>query len=190
MLFFLLLYGFTRLSQDEQQDIYGYFQASGRRSEEMRYRAGQVMREFSRQDTAAAMSSLAASLGDDASIEETDTEIRLTLNNPRLFELGSPRLSSRRDIEHLAYMLSQIDTPLIIEGHTDNIPIRGGHYSSNWELSAARSVSVIEELVNTYGFNSERFIAAGYGEFHPGFPNDTPENRARNRRIEVVVPKR
>ena len=74
-----------------------------------------------------------------------------------------------------------------IEGHTDNVPIRTARYASNWELSTARASAVVAFLVESEGFDPARLSAAGYGEFHPHVANDTPENRARNRRIDVVI---
>ena len=74
-----------------------------------------------------------------------------------------------------------------IEGHTDNVPIRTARYSSNWELSTARASAVVAYLVESSGFDPARLSAAGYGEFHPRVANDTPENRARNRRIDIVI---
>jgi chemotaxis protein MotB len=74
-----------------------------------------------------------------------------------------------------------------IEGHTDNVPIRTARYSSNWELSTARASAVVAYLVESSGIDPVRLSAAGYGEFHPRVANDTPENRARNRRIDIVI---
>jgi chemotaxis protein MotB len=74
-----------------------------------------------------------------------------------------------------------------IEGHTDDVPIRTARFASNWELSTARASAVVAYLVEQSGFDPMRLSAAGYGEFHPRVPNDTPENRARNRRIDVVI---
>jgi chemotaxis protein MotB len=74
-----------------------------------------------------------------------------------------------------------------IEGHTDDRPIRTSRFESNWELSTARASAVVEFLVTSAQITPERLSAAGYGEFHPRVANDTPENRARNRRIDIVI---
>lgn len=76
---------------------------------------------------------------------------------------------------------------VIVEGHTDNIPIHGSKFASNWELSTARATEVVRTLVDRYKFHPEQLAAIGYGEFHPIAPNDGPENRARNRRIVFFV---
>jgi chemotaxis protein MotB len=75
---------------------------------------------------------------------------------------------------------------LTVEGHTDDRPVRG-RYRSNWELSTARATAVIARLVELHGFAPARLTAAGYGEWRPVAGNDTPEGRAKNRRVEVRV---
>ena len=74
-----------------------------------------------------------------------------------------------------------------IEGHTDNVPIQKSNWKSNWELSTARSLSVLHFLANEQGIAPERLSAIGYGEYRPVAPNDTEEGRARNRRIEIII---
>jgi len=74
-----------------------------------------------------------------------------------------------------------------IEGHTDNRPIRHSGWKSNWELSTARSLSVLHYLVEEKGISPERISAIGYGEFRPVSPNDTREGRQLNRRVEIVI---
>jgi chemotaxis protein MotB len=74
-----------------------------------------------------------------------------------------------------------------VEGHTDDVPISTGRYQSNWELSTARASAVVVFLVSATALAPERLSAAGYGQFHPRVPNDTPERRVRNRRVDLVV---
>jgi len=73
-----------------------------------------------------------------------------------------------------------------VEGHTDNLPIHTERFHSNWELSAARAISVIKYL-HQNGIPQERLSALGYGEYRPVAPNDTPEHRSLNRRIEILI---
>ncbi len=75
---------------------------------------------------------------------------------------------------------------LRIEGHTDNSPIRTSRYPSNWELSTSRAVNVVRYLLDKRVIAADRLLAAGFGEYKPIFPNDTLENRARNRRVELL----
>lgn len=76
---------------------------------------------------------------------------------------------------------------VIIEGHTDNQPISNAYFDSNWELSTSRATSVARLLIDKYGLPPNRLGAVGYGEFRPVVPNDTPENRAKNRRVVLFV---
>jgi chemotaxis protein MotB len=75
----------------------------------------------------------------------------------------------------------------MIEGHTDNIPIRTKRFRDNWQLSTERALSVLDFLLKNKGLNASRFGAAGYGEFNPIVPNDTPDNRSLNRRVDIVL---
>ncbi|HSH70991.1 MAG TPA: OmpA family protein, partial [Deferrisomatales bacterium] len=82
------------------------------------------------------------------------------------------------------------DRGTLVEGHTDDVPIRGvlaQRFPTNWELSAARALSVVRFLQEVGGVDPARLAAAGYGEYRPAVPNDSAENRARNRRIELKL---
>jgi flagellar motor protein MotB len=76
---------------------------------------------------------------------------------------------------------------IIVEGHTDNQRIHNEYFDSNWELSTARATSVARLLVDKFALPPLRMGAIGYGEYRPVVPNDTPENRAKNRRVVFFV---
>jgi chemotaxis protein MotB len=76
---------------------------------------------------------------------------------------------------------------LRIEGHSDNQPIHNARSDSNWELSTARAADLVKLLITQYHFDPYRLSASGYAEFRPVSPNNTPEGRARNRRVDVVI---
>ena len=90
-------------------------------------------------------------------------------------------------IERVGDTLRAVPNAIRIEGHTDTVPIRTAKYGSNWELSTARASAVVAFLVEHVGIEAARLSAAGYGEFHPLNPNDTPAQRARNRRVDLVI---
>ena len=90
-------------------------------------------------------------------------------------------------IGRIAGTVSTLSNPIRIEGHTDDVPIRTARYGSNWELSTARASAVVAHLITKVGIAPGRLAAAGYGEFHPRVANDSPANRARNRRIDIVI---
>lgn len=106
-----------------------------------------------------------------------------------LFPSGSATLSKdgRAAIAEVAGLLSSMpDRKFQIEGHTDNVPTKGPAYKSNWELASARALTVLKAMVDA-GMPQERISAASFGDTKPARPNDTPENKAANRRIEIVV---
>ncbi|MBN1913294.1 MAG: OmpA family protein [Candidatus Omnitrophica bacterium] len=74
-----------------------------------------------------------------------------------------------------------------IEGHTDNVPIKHSGWKSNWELSTARSLSVLHYLADNKGISPERLSSIGYGEYHPVATNATSEGRKMNRRVEIII---
>jgi chemotaxis protein MotB len=76
-----------------------------------------------------------------------------------------------------------------IEGHTDNIPISNSQYSSNWELSTGRALSIVKFFLRNNYFSADQLQIMGYGEFKPLAPNDTKENREKNRRVEIKLSK-
>jgi len=106
-----------------------------------------------------------------------------------LFPSGSAELTSqaRRLIDEVAPVLRESGNHLRIEGHTDNLPIHTEKFPSNWELSAARATSVLQELLRTADISPDLLCAVAYGEYRPRVLNDTPENRQLNRRVDIVI---
>jgi chemotaxis protein MotB len=104
-----------------------------------------------------------------------------------LFASGSPELSDagREVIGALAPILSEFDNDILIEGHTDTVPLDQDGYT-NWNLSADRALSVLE-MLQTSDINPRRLSATGYGEFRPISDNSTEAGRAANRRVELVI---
>lgn len=116
---------------------------------------------------------------------------RMVINLPQdiLFASGRADLGSegRQTLAEVAKVLAEIeDRSFQVEGHTDNVPISTAQFPSNWELSAARALSVVKLLVSQ-GVPSENVSGAGYGEYHPVATNETAEGRRLNRRIEIVM---
>jgi chemotaxis protein MotB len=131
-----------------------------------------------------------AALGDrDVELVEDRRGLVVSLPESATFSTGSAALTDNAQVflAALATALRPTDMVLRIEGHTDDVPLSGGRFGTNWELSTARASAVVLFLIRDASFAPERLSAAGYGEFHPRVPNDTPEHRARNRRVDVVV---
>ena len=115
--------------------------------------------------------------------------LKIVLRNPVLFASGCAQLSPTmiRLLDTVSEVVKELPNDIVVEGHTDSISLRpGSQFDSNWELSAARALSVVEYFVSK-GVDPVKLSAIGYGEFRPLFPNDTPEHRAYNRRIEINV---
>ncbi len=126
---------------------------------------------------------------------------RFMFSSEVLFELGSADLATagREQIANVEAVLSdvserippEIDWILRVDGHTDNLPLSPtARFSDNWELSQARALSVVRFLTEELGFPPERLAATGFGEFRPVDPANTPQARARNRRIELKLTER
>ena len=188
MLFFLMLFAMTRMSSAERDNIVeGMQRASTNKS-------FQQERVFKKRREAMAIRILEDTimhgrLKNFANLEVDDFNIKLTMDLPLFFRTGSANLTEEAEeaLGSLIIPLAEFPNDIVIEGHTDNIPIReGARYPSNWELSVARAVSVIDFFTKE-GLKPHRLVAAGYGEYHPLYSNETREGRAKNRRIEITI---
>jgi len=122
----------------------------------------------------------------DVTIDER--AVRVRLRDDLMFPFAEAALSpsAAEPLAKLARVLDEMPNAVVVEGHTDDRPITGLAYKSNWELSVARAGSVIERLTSE-GVAPARLIASGYGEHRPLADNGTPDGRARNRRVEIVI---
>lgn len=120
---------------------------------------------------------------------ETSAGLIIRLPEKVLFKSGSANLEDdgKKAVGAIATILQKFPNLLRIEGYSDNTPIVHSAYRTNWELSSARALSVMREMVDTYTLPPTRFVIAGWGEQHPLTTNSTPEQRAENRRVEIVI---
>jgi chemotaxis protein MotB len=135
---------------------------------------------------------LAAEISDgEVAVRSSPEGLVISLREVGFFDSGSAEIkaSSAAAFAQLAEILRQNGSDIRIEGHTDNVPIHNSQFSSNWDLSTARATATIRLLIR-YKLKPERMAAAGYAEFHPIAGNDTPEGRANNRRVDIVVPRK
>jgi chemotaxis protein MotB len=121
--------------------------------------------------------------------EVTPEGIHIAMNDPVLFDLG------KAELKREAYPIMQAILKIIatqdpgeieVQGHTDDLPIHNLKYPSNWELSAARALSVVKYFAYKGGVEPRKLSAIGYGEYRPAFKN-TPEDRPKNRRVEIFL---
>lgn len=109
-----------------------------------------------------------------------------------LFEVGKADITpyGKEIIQKFVPIFKKLPNEIVVEGHTDNVPIHNPQFDSNWELSTARATNIVKFLVADTQFPPDRLSAVGYGEYKPVGPNDTPENRAKNRRVVFFIKKK
>lgn len=129
--------------------------------------------------------------GKGLTVEQRDGKVYVSLENKLLFASGSWTVGSngRTAVKQLGTVLGDNpDIAVLIEGHTDNVPYGGsGNLKGNWDLSAKRATAIVNILRENNSIDPKNLTAAGRGEFAPVAPNDTAENKAKNRRIEVIL---
>jgi chemotaxis protein MotB len=115
--------------------------------------------------------------------------IRITIQSPVLFDSGKADFKPEAlpILNELTKIIAESPNTVVVEGHTDNVPIHTAEFPSNWELSTARAIAVTKHLFRKGNLKPERFNVAGYGEYHPVATNDTPEGRQENRRVEILL---
>ena len=127
----------------------------------------------------------------DVSLTGTSTGLVISIRAPVLYDVGRAELKPeiRNVLLHLGEVLRLLPNQVVVQGHTDNVPIRNpnGEYASNWELSYQRAVEVVRFLIIDAFVLPTRLGAEGYGEYRPIASNDTPEGRAKNRRVELHI---
>lgn len=129
-------------------------------------------------------------LGDLAHVDMApDKSVRIVLANDLLFDPGRAALKSRarQSLRGIAVLLRRTPYMINVIGHTDDMPIHTKRYPSNWELSLARAGVVARYLIDDMGLPADRFYVTGYAANRPVLRNNSPANRAANRRVEIVI---
>ncbi|OGI11584.1 MAG: hypothetical protein A2Y40_05605, partial [Candidatus Margulisbacteria bacterium GWF2_35_9] len=118
--------------------------------------------------------------------------VEIQVNDNLMFDLGKADIKPEAYplLKRIGEILKKTDNDIVIEGHTDNVPIIKGPFASNWELSAARALEVNKYLIKNASINPKHISIAGYGEFKPKVNNDTAENRSKNRRVTIIIVKK
>jgi chemotaxis protein MotB len=115
--------------------------------------------------------------------------LKIIIRDLAFFESGSGTI--RPEARSLAVSLSELlaayPRKVTVSGHTDNVPIHNRNFDSNWELSTKRAVNFLQIILDNSKLDPANFSAAGYGEYQPVAPNDSAENRGKNRRVEVFI---
>lgn len=122
-------------------------------------------------------------------VEREGLDIIIRIDEQGSFPSGSAQISTsfRQLLGVLSTELTDIPGYIAVDGHTDNVPIRSQRFQSNWDLSAMRAATVTNVLLENPELASGRFIVLGHADTRPFVPNDTPEHRAKNRRVELSI---
>jgi len=128
-------------------------------------------------------------LESDVSVSIAERGVVISLTNTVVFEPGKADIKPdfRALLIQLGSTIKNVDNYIRIEGNTDNVPMSSEQFASNWELSVERATQVVRLLIAESGVNPQKISAIGYGEYRPKVPNDTPEHRAQNRRVDIVL---
>lgn len=144
----------------------------------------------------AGLESIADYINDLESLKGIDVRFRekdlvISLDGSALFKSGMAKIEPEAFpvLKKMFKIISMASCPVRVEGHTDNVPIFTEEFESNWELSTTRAVNVVKHFIEEGNVAPQQLSAVGYGESKPLVPNDTPEHRARNRRVEIVLEK-
>jgi chemotaxis protein MotB len=123
------------------------------------------------------------------SVFRDERGIVIRIMDRAFFDEGKAELkeTAKKALEKIVPIMVNSSRPIRIEGHTDNIPIKTNEFRSNWELSVRRATEVVKYLIEIHNFPPQRISASGYAEYQPVAANDTSENRALNRRIEIIL---
>lgn len=126
----------------------------------------------------------------DVDIQVLKGVVYISLNDNMLYKSGSYEISPKagETLSKIAKIITDYDDyEVLVEGNTDNVPISRTNIRNNWDLSALRASSVVQELQNKYGVNPSRLSAAGRGEYNTVADNNTAEGRAKNRRTQIII---
>ena len=127
---------------------------------------------------------------DELSVEVKNGKVYVSMSDKLLFKSGSSAVEDKgkEALKLLAGVLNKnADIDILVEGHTDNVPIKTTVYKDNWDLSVARATSIVRILNTDYKIAPTRMTASGRGEFFPKAGNDTADGRAKNRRTEIIL---
>jgi chemotaxis protein MotB len=116
-----------------------------------------------------------------------DGGVSIVLGESLLYKSGTADIVQENTLSLLCPTLRMNPGQIRVEGHTDAVPMTGGVFPSNWELSAQRAVNVVKYLVAECGMNPAVFAAAGYGDSKPVATNETPDGRTLNRRVNIIL---
>lgn len=127
---------------------------------------------------------------DELKVEMKNGKVYVSMSDKLLFKSGSDQVEPKgvEALQKLAGVINQnSNIDILVEGHTDSIPIKTAKFRDNWDLSTSRATNIVRMLVDNYGVDPKRLTSSGRAEFSPVASNSTPEGRAKNRRTEIIL---
>jgi chemotaxis protein MotB len=196
MIFFLMMFSFSMAKTDKsksrkyEESLANIQKSFGGKTDAKRMERVRAQETESKMENNLKESMAAGGVSSLVQIQSDARMVKLVLTEGVLFSSGAADLKepAKKVLAPIAAELKKVPNRIIIEGHTDNIPIRHGKYSSNWELSMARAYSVLL-FMSEQGISAKQLAGIGYGENLPVGDNATAEGRAKNRRIEISLMK-
>jgi chemotaxis protein MotB len=193
MIFFLMLFSFSMTKSDKsssrkyEESLVNIQRSFGGKADQKQLERAKAQENESKVENNLKQNAALANL---VQIQSNERKVKLVLTEGVLFSSGKADLKdpAKKVLAPIAAELKKVPNDIVIEGHTDNVPIKSGRYTSNWELSMARAYSVLQYL-QEQGISEKHLAGLGYGDTRPVADNATADGRARNRRIEISLMK-
>jgi chemotaxis protein MotB len=194
MIFFLVLFSFSIAKTDKtksrkyEESLSNIQKAFGGKVDEKRLERAKAQEQEDQMEDKLKQSMADNQMSGLVQIDANERRVRLVLTEAVLFDSGKADLKERAKevLLPITGELKKMPNDVLVEGHTDNVPIRSGRYHTNWELSMARAYSVIQ-FMEQAGIEPRKLAGIGYGENRPASENTSAEGRAKNRRIEISL---
>lgn len=183
---FMIMYAFSQVDNNKLTNVQNKLQQTF---------AGQPVANVTKYQASKQIANLEKLLKDNiptsksVKLIKSDKGVIIRVNNTMLFDEGSAIIKKDAyvTLNDIDKVLTKIDNPVIIEGHTDSTPIKNAKYPSNWELSTARATNIISYVTQTGKISPKRLRAMGYGEYMPIADNTSSRGRMLNRRVDIIV---
>jgi len=194
MIFFLVLFSFSMAKTDKtksrkyEESLVNIQKAFGGKADDKRLERAKAQEQEDKVADKIKASMASNQMSSLVQIDSNEHRVKLVLTEAVLFDSGKAELKVRAKevLKPILEELKKLPNDVLVEGHTDNVPIHKGRYETNWELSMARAYSVVKFMEET-GMNPKKLAGSGYGDNRPVGENNSAAGRAKNRRIEISL---
>lgn len=188
MIFFILLYSMSNLDSGKYREMKNSIKdylVKGRSEKEV---LNQAIKDFDELEQTLSAYIKKEQLSSFVVITKDKNQLGITVNAPIFFKIGEAELlkSAYTLMDIIVKALKNMEFNILVEGHTDDLPINTSRFRNNWDLSTSRASAVVSYMIQK-GINPMRLTAAGYAEFYPLVANTSKANRAKNRRVEIKI---